>query len=233
MRLDKFIANLWYGSRTQVNKFIKDDYIGVNGETVNNKEFQLKFWDIVNIGEEEVEYKEFVYLILNKPVNYVSSKKNDWGHLSYLELLQNCPYSQIINIVGRLDLDTSGLMFLTNDGELTHKIISPKSEIFKKYKVTAQKEVSDYELNKLQIWVKIDDFVTKPALVERISEKQFYLSISEWKFHQIKKMLEAIANQVVNLQRLEIGPLSLGDLELGDWRYLTQKEVNQLLSQYK
>jgi len=71
--------------------------------------------------------------------------------LSYLELLQNCPYSQIINIVGRLDLDTSGLMFLTNDGELTHKIISPKSEIFKKYKVTAQKEVSDYELNKLQI----------------------------------------------------------------------------------
>lgn len=233
MRLDKFIANLWYGSRTQVNKFIKDDYIGVNGETVNNKEFQLKFWDIVNIGEEEVEYKEFVYLILNKPVNYVSSKKNDWGHLSYLELLQNCPYSQIINIVGRLDLDTSGLIFLTNDGELTHKIISPKSEIFKKYKVTAQKEVSDYELNKLQIWVKIDDFVTKPALVERISEKQFYLSISEGKFHQIKKMLEAIANQVVNLQRLEIGPLSLGDLELGDWRYLTQKEVNQLLSQYK
>ena len=233
MRLDKFIANLGYGSRTQVIKYIKDDYIGVNGETINTPWFEIKFGDIVNIGEEDVEYKEFVYLILNKPVNYVSSKKNDWGHLSYLELLQNCPYSQIINIVGRLDLDTSGLMFLTNNGELTHKIISPKSEVFKKYLVTAQNPVSDFELSKLQNWVKIDDFITKPALVERISEKQFYLSISEGKFHQIKKMLEAIANQVVNLQRLEIGPLSLGDLELGDWRYLTQEEVNQLLSQYK
>jgi 16S rRNA pseudouridine516 synthase len=111
--------------------------------------------------------------------------------------------------VGRLDIDTSGLMLLTNNGHLTHKIIHPKRDIYKKYLVTAQKSVSDYELNKLQIGVKIDDFVTKPALVERISEKQFYLSISEGKFHQIKKMLEAIANQVVNLQRLEIGNLSL------------------------
>lgn len=233
MRLDKFIANLWYGSRTQVNRFIKDDYIGVNGETVNNKDFEIKFWDIVHIGDEDVEYKEFVYVLLNKPVNYVSSKKNDWGHLSYLELLQNCPYSQIINIVGRLDIDTSGLMLLTNNGELTHKIIHPKRDIYKKYLVTAQKAVSDYELNKLQIWVKIDDFVTKPALVERISEKQFYLSISEWKFHQIKKMLEAIANQVVNLQRIEIGNLSLWDLGLWDWRYLTDEEIASLEEYYK
>jgi 16S rRNA pseudouridine516 synthase len=232
MRLDKFIANLWYGSRTQVNRFIKDDYIGVNGETVNNKDFEIKFWDIVHIGDEDVEYKEFVYVLLNKPVNYVSSKKNDWGHLSYLELLQNCPYSQIINIVGRLDIDTSGLMLLTNNWELTHKIISPKKDIFKKYKVTAQKAVSDFELKKLELWVKIDDFVTKPALVERISENQFYLSISEGKFHQIKKMLEAIANQVVNLQRLEIGNLSLWDLELWDWRYLTDEEVKDLETFY-
>jgi 16S rRNA pseudouridine516 synthase len=233
MRLDKFIANLWYGSRTQVNRFIKDDYIGVNGETVNNKDFEIKFWDIVNIGDEDVEYKEFVYVLLNKPVNYVSSKKNDWGHLSYLELLQNCPYSQIINIVGRLDIDTSGLMLLTNNGELTHKIIHPKRDIYKKYLVTAQKAVSDYELNKLQIWVKIDDFVTKPALVERISEKQFYLSISEWKFHQIKKMLESIANQVVNLQRIEIGNLWLWDLGLWDWRYLSDEEIASLEQYYK
>lgn len=233
MRLDKFIANLWYGSRTQVNRFIKDDYIGVNGETVNNKDFEIKFWDIVNIGDEDVEYKEFVYVLLNKPVNYVSSKKNDWGHLSYLELLQNCPYSQIINIVGRLDIDTSGLMLLTNNGELTHKIIHPKRDIYKKYLVTAQKAVSDYELNKLEIWVKIDDFVTKPALVERISEKQFYLSISEWKFHQIKKMLEAIANQVVNLQRIEIGNLWLWDLGLWDWRYLSDEEIASLVEYYK
>lgn len=233
MRLDKFIANLWYGSRTQVNRFIKDDYIGVNGETVNNKDFEIKFWDIVHIGDEDVEYKEFVYVLLNKPVNYVSSKKNDWGHLSYLELLQNCPYSQIINIVGRLDIDTSGLMLLTNNGELTHKIISPKKDVFKKYKVTAQKAVSDFELKKLELWVKIDDFVTKPAKAERITQNQFYLSISEWKFHQIKKMLEAIANQVVNLQRIEIGNLSLWDLGLWDWRYLSDEEIASLEEYYK
>lgn len=233
MRLDKFIANLWYGSRTQVTRFIKDDYIWVNGETINNKDFEIKFGDIVNIGEENIEYKEFIYVVLHKPVNYVSSKKNDWGHLSYLELLQNCPYSQIINIVGRLDIDTSGLMLLTNNGALTHKIISPKKDIFKKYRVTSAKPVSDYELTKLQNGVKIDDFITKPSKVERISENQFYLSISEGKFHQIKKMLESLWNQVISLQRLEIGDLSLGDLESWDWRYLTDEEVQKLEEQYK
>ncbi len=233
MRLDKFIANLWYGSRTQVNRYIKDDYIGVNGETIHNKDFELHFWDIVHIGEENVEYKEFVYVLLNKPVNYVSSKKNDGWHMSYLELLQNCPYSQIINIVGRLDIDTSGLMLLTNNGALTHKIISPKKDIFKKYLVTSLSPISQNDKKKLENGVKIDDFITKPAKVEMLWENQFFLSITEWKFHQIKKMLEAIANQVVNLQRLEIWNLSLWDLASGDWRYLNEEEVQALETFYQ
>ncbi len=228
MRLDKFISNLWYWSRKQVSDYIKKEYIAVNDETIYEKDFEVKFWDIISIWEDDIEYKEFVYVILNKPIWYISSKKSEWWHQSYLELLQDCPYSQIIDIVWRLDFDTSGLLLLTNNWEITHKIISPKKEIFKKYYVVWEKNLSEKDIQKLQNWVKIDDTISKPAKVEIIDENKIFLSISEWRFHQIKKMFEAVWNKVIELKRVSIGWLELWDLELWKWKYLDEEDVKKL-----
>lgn len=228
MRIDKFISNLWFGSRKEVSRYIKDWIIKVNDEIIFDKDYEIKFWDIVNIGEEKVEYKEFVYVVLNKPSWYVSSKREEGWHYSYLDLIYNCPYYMVIDIVWRLDFDTTGLVFLTNDWDLTHKIIHPKKDIFKKYYVKSENPLSDKDINKLEKGVKIDDFITKPSIVEIISENEIYLSISEWKFHQIKKMLEAVWNKVVELKRVSIATLELWNLKIWEWRYLTDDEVDNL-----
>lgn len=229
MRIDKFISNLGYASRKQIAKYIKDWHIGVNSETIYEKEYQIKFWDIISIWEESVEFREFIYLILNKKSWFVSSKKPEWAHPSYLDMINDCPYSNVIDIVWRLDYDTTWLLFLTNNWDLTHKIIHPKKDIFKKYKVTSKNPLIQKDIQKLETWVKIDDFITKPSKVEMISENEFYLSISEWKFHQIKKMLEAINNEVTSLHRVSIWSLELGDLEIWKWRYLGDEEVKKLI----
>lgn len=230
MRIDKFISNLWYGSRKQVSDFIKKEYIAVNGETIFQKDFEIQFWDVVSIWEDDIEYKEFIYVMLNKPTWYISSKKAEWGHYSYLDLLHNCPYGQIIDIVGRLDFDTSWLLLLTNNWELTHKIITPKKEIFKKYYVVWEKNLSEKDIEKLENWVKIDDTISKPAKVEVIDENKIYLSISEWRFHQIKKMFEAIGNTVTELKRVSIGWLELWDLALGEWKFLSDDDIKKLFN---
>lgn len=235
MRLDKFIWNLGYWSRKQVHDHIKSWYISVNHEVTYEKDLKINFWDIISVWNEDIEYKEFVYVVLNKPNWYVSSKKDEASHKSYLELLKNCPYSEIINIVWRLDFDTTWLLFLTNDWDLTHKIISPKKDIFKKYLVGLEKEIDDKDIKKLENWVKVDlgekdSYISKPAIVEKIWEKEIFLSISEWKFHQVKNMLEAVWNKVISLKRVSIWVLELGDLEMGEWRYLSEEEVEKILN---
>lgn len=228
MRIDKFISNLWYWSRRQIIDFIKNEYVQVNWETIYEKDFEINFWDIIWIGEDTIEYKEFIYVILNKPIWYISSKKSEWWHASYLDLLQDCPYGQIIDIVGRLDFDTSWLLLLTNNGDITHKIISPKKEIFKKYFVAWEKTLSQKDRDRLENGVKIDDTISKPAKVEIIDENKIFLSISEGRFHQIKKMFEAIWNTVTELKRVSIWSLELWDLALWEWKYLEDDEVKKL-----
>lgn len=142
--------------------------------------------------------------------------------------MRDCPYSEVIDLVGRLDQDTTGLLFLTNDGELTHKIISPKKDIFKTYLVGIESPLSESDIKKLEWGVKIDDWMTKPAKVEKVSDHEIYLSITEGKFHQVKKMLEAVKNKVLTLKRVSIGNLELGDLEEGTWRYLSDEEIKNL-----
>lgn len=233
MRLDKFIWNLGYGSRKQVHDFIKKWYISINSETTFEKDRKISFWDIIFIWEEEIEYREFVYLLLNKPAWYVSSTRAEWWHKSYLELLKDCPYSDIVNIVWRLDFDTTWLMFLTNDWDLTHKIISPKKDIFKKYLVWLESEINEGQIKRLETWVKIDlwekdSYVSKPSIVEKINDKEIFLSITEGKFHQVKNMLEAVWNKVTSLKRVSIWNLETLDLKEWEWRYLGDDEVERL-----
>lgn len=220
MRLDKYLANLWYGSRKDVIKLIKDWIIEVNDNLVLSRDYKLEFWDILKIGEEELEVKEFIYIALNKEANYVSSNKPEKNYPSYRELLDDCPYVNLVSPVWRLDADTEGLLILTNDWDFTHKLIHPKKDIFKKYYVKTEKEVSEKDKEKLENWLKIDDYETKNAIVEIISDNEIYISISEWKFHQVKKMLEAVDNKVIYLKRISIWEYELWDLEIWKWKYL-------------
>lgn len=180
MRLDKFIWNLWYWSRKQVHKYIKEWSIEVNNEPIFEKDFNIKFWDKIWIWDNEVIYREFVYIALNKPDWYVSSNVDESIHKSYKTLLNDCEYVNIINPVWRLDFDTEWLLFLTNDWDLTHKIINSKKDIFKKYYVEIEKNLSGRDIHKIEKWLKIEDYITKEAKVEVIWEKQIYISISEW-----------------------------------------------------
>lgn len=229
MRLDKFLSNLGYGSRKEVAKLIKDYIILVNDEEIQNKEHELNFWDIITIGDDTIEYKEHIYVLLNKSFWYVSSRKQEANHPSYLELLDDCAYAPLVEIVGRLDYDTTGMILLTNNGALTHQIIHPKKEIFKTYLVQTELPLSQRDIQKLENGVKIEeDVITRPAHVNMISPQEIHLSISEGRFHQIKKMLEAVGNKVTKLHRLSIGNLWLWDLTDGKWRYLSEEEVQSI-----
>lgn len=221
MRIDKFISNLWYWSRKQVISYIKDWLIRINSEVIFQKDYEINYWDIVWIWEEEIEHKEFIHIILNKPSWYLSSKRVEWWYKSYMELLENSPYSNIVNPVWRLDQDTEGLLLLTNSWDLTHSLISPKKDIYKKYYVEIESDLSEKDINKLESWIKLDtDYITKKSKLDKISEKSFYLSISEGKFHQIKKMLEAVWNKVVYLKRVSIWDIELGELKIWEWKYI-------------
>lgn len=228
MRIDKYLSNLGFWSRKEILKTIKEKWVYINDTICKKWEEKIVFWDKISINWLEIIYKEFVYVILNKPQNYVSSNKDEAHYKSYRELLSDCPYVNQLEIVGRLDVDTTWLLLLTNNWELIHKLIHPKKDIFKTYYVKSFDEISEKDIKKLENWVKIDDFITKPAKVKIVSGNEIELSISEWKFHQIKKMFFAINNEVVELHRINIWKIELWNLEIWKWRYLDDEEIEIL-----
>lgn len=229
MRIDKYLANLWVLGRKETKKEIKNKNIFINDILVKKEDEKLKFWDKIKIFWEEIIYKENIFVILNKLPNYVCSKVSEAWYKSIYELLENNPYKNILEICGRLDVDTTGLVLFTNNWEILHKIIKPKKNIFKKYYILAEKYISENDTKNLETWLIIDwDYKTKPAKVEVLNEKEINLSISEWKFHQVKKMLEAIDNKVKKLHRIEIWEIKLDDLEKWKWRFLNEKEIKFL-----
>lgn len=228
MRIDKYLSNLGFWSRKEILKTIKERWVYINDIICKKWEEKITFWDKISINWQEIIYKEFVYVILNKPQNYISSNKDEAHYKSYRELLSDCPYVNLLEIVGRLDVDTTWLLLLTNNWDLIHKLIHPKKDIFKTYYVKSSDEISEKDIKKLENWVKIDDFITKPAKVKIVSGNEIELSISEWKFHQIKKMFFAINNEVVELHRISIWKIELWNLEIWKWRYLDDEEIEIL-----
>ncbi len=228
MRIDKYLSNLGFWSRKEVLKTIKEKWVYINDTICKKWEEKINFLDNITINWKEIIYKKFVYVILNKPKNYVSSNKSEAHYQSYRELLIDCPYRNLLEIVGRLDVDTTWLLLLTNNWDLIHKMIHPKKDIFKTYYIESTHDISKQDLEKLENWVKIDDFITKKAIAKKIWEKKLELSISEWKFHQVKKMLLAINNEVIKLHRISIWEIKIDDLTEWNWRYLNDDEKNYL-----
>lgn len=232
IRLQKYLAEAGIASRRKCEEFITQGRVKVNnniaalGTKVNPEK------DVVLLDNKKIESKEeLVYILLNKPIGYVTTAKDQFSRDSVLDLVR---VKQRIVPVGRLDMYTSGALLLSNDGDFVYKITHPKHEIDKTYTVTLKGIVTDEEIEVLRKGVKIEDYTTKPAKVKILKtdiEKnisRLEITIHEGKNRQVRKMCEAIGKKVQALHRTQIGNLTVKDLKLGTWRYLNEKEVEDL-----
>lgn len=234
VRLQKFLASCGIASRRKCEELILAGKVEVNGKVVN--ELGTK----VNIQKDEVKYngkiikpeEEKIYILLNKPIGYVTTVKEQFGRDKVTDLVKQ---NKRIVPVGRLDMYTSGALILTNDGELVNKLTHPKNEINKTYNVTVAGIVTEQDIENLKSGVEIDNsYITKTAKVKILkidNEKNIsrvQITIHEGKNRQIRKMCQAINKRVLALHRSKIGNIEVRDLKLGTWRYLTKKEVNEL-----
>lgn len=208
-------------SRRDVKPYMKRYEVLVNGVLANSSDQKIDYGDVIHFGGEDIVVKEFVTVLIHKPAGYVSSDVPEANYPSYRELLDGCPYVHMLHVAGRLDQDTEGLLLASNDGWLIHRIISPKKKLPKVYFVSLWKEISDKAIAQLEAGVELDGGdVTLPAQIERIDEKAIRLTIYEGKFHQVKRMMEAVDNNVAYLKRESIGEWTLEGLEKGEWRYV-------------
>lgn len=238
MRLQKFLAECGVASRRKCEQLIQQGKIKVNGVIVTElgtKVTPKKDTIIYNGKKLEIE-NNFVYILLNKPIGYVTTAKDQFNRDTVLDLIK---IKQRIVPVGRLDMYTSGALLLTNDGQFVYKITHPKHEIEKTYNATVSGIVTNKDIEKLQQGVQIENYKTKPAKAKILKiDKEKNISriqiiIHEGKNRQVRKMCEAIGKKVVALHRSKIGSIEVKDLELGKWRYLTTKEVQSLIQTNK
>ena len=234
IRLQKFLANSGVASRRKCEELILDGKVSVNGQIV--KELGTK----VNPAVDKVEYcgnpvfisNKFVYILLNKPIGYVTTAKDQFDRDSVLDLVK---VKERVVPVGRLDMYTSGALILTNDGDFVYKVTHPKHEITKTYTVTVRGIIENDAVEKLRNGVEIEDYKTRPAKVkilktdEEKNISRLEITIHEGKNRQVRKMCEAVGSKVVALHRSKIGDIGVKDLKLGTWRYLKDFEVKEIL----
>jgi 16S rRNA pseudouridine516 synthase len=233
MRIDKLLANMGYGSRKEVKKLLKDGGLQVNGEVIKDGKVHVdEENDTVMLYGEKVEYREFIYLLMNKPPGLISATE-DANEETVIDILQMD--DQIFNPfpVGRLDKDTEGLLLITNDGQLSHQLLSPKRHVPKTYYAVIDGEVTERDIEAFKEGVTLEDgYHTKPGdlvILKSGPTSDIELTITEGKFHQVKRMFESVGKRVIYLKRLSMGPLKLDeDLELGEYRELTDEEVEKL-----
>jgi len=234
IRLQKYLAEAGIASRRKCEEYILQGRIKVNNRIIT--ELGIKIVpgkDIVLFDDKKVEKsEELVYILLNKPIGYVTTAKDQFNRDSVLDLVKT---NKRLVPVGRLDMYTSGALILTNDGDFVYKVTHPKHEIEKTYTVTVKGIVQNNEVEQLRKGIQIEDYITKPAKVKILktdSEKdisRLEITIHEGKNRQVRKMCEAVGRKVLALHRSKIGNIGVKDLELGKWRYLNSKEVEQLL----
>ena len=219
------------GSRSEIKKFLKNCRVKLNGKFEKNSNTQVDIEkDEILFDDEIVLYKEFTYLMLNKPKDYISATF-DSKLPTVLDLLDFPYFNMELFPVGRLDIDTTGFLILTNDGKFSYNVTNPKKKVSKKYFVILRDEITSEQIKSLKngIYFEKEDFTTENAKVEEISKREIYLTISEGKFHQVKRMLEYVGNEVVELKRVCVGNLNLDEnLELGEYREITDSEIEEI-----
>lgn len=225
MRLDKYLADMKVGTRTEVKEIIKKGHVKVNDVIIKKADYKINTEDIVKVDDEIVNYVEYEYIILNKPQGYLSATEDKYDK-TIMELIKSKRKDLVP--VGRLDKDTEGLILLTNDGQLNHKLLDPKNHVDKKYYVEVDTKIIDNAQDIFSKPMDLGDFITKPAKLEIIDDYHAYLTISEGKFHQVKRMFSKIGSEVIYLKRVSFKNLELGNLQIGEYRYLSDEELYEL-----
>ncbi len=233
MRLDKLLSNMGYGSRKEIKIIVKSKAVEVNGKVAKDVSMHVDSEkDDILISGEKVIYTEFIYLMMNKPPGVISATE-DKKDQTVIDLLE--PIDQHFQPfpVGRLDKDTEGLLLITNDGHLTHQLLSPKKHVPKLYFAEIDGMVTEEDILKFKEGVILEDgYLTKPGdltILRSGETSEIELIITEGKFHQVKRMFEAVGKRVTYLKRLKMGSLELDStLELGQYRPLTEKELEEL-----
>ena len=230
-RIDKILSNLGYGTRKDLKKIVKNGMVQVNGIIIKDSAMKVDpEKDKIVINGEEIFYREFIYLMMNKPAGVISATFDN-KYETVIDLLE--VEHQVFEPfpVGRLDKDTVGLLLLTNDGDLNHRLISPKWKVDKVYFAKIDQKVTEEDIEKFKHGITLDDgYRCKEAILEiqKASEEgsEIVLTIQEGKFHQVKRMFEAVGKKVTYLKRIEFGTLPLDeDLEEGEYRELTEEEI--------
>lgn len=238
-RLDKVLGHAGFGTRREIKEQVRQGLVTVNAKTVKDSGQQVNpLTDILAVNGEVVRYREFIYLMLHKPPGVISATE-DARERTVLDLLDQAEYGHCdLFPVGRLDKDTEGLLLLTNDGKLSHQLLSPRKHVPKTYYADVEGRVTADDIRLFAKGVELDDgYVTLPAelVIDAPGEPEngvparIRLTIHEGKFHQVKRMFMAVGKKVVYLKRLSMGPLVLDEgLPLGEYRELTGEEVEEL-----
>ena len=228
MRLDKFLAHAGIGTRKEVKELIRKKRVSVNGVIQKKDDVKIdELKDGVCLDGEVIRYQQFVYYMLNKPQGVVSATV-DSQYKTVLECF-DCYLPDDVFPVGRLDIDTEGLLLISNDGQLAHRLLSLKYHVDKTYYVKCENKITDDMVKGLSQTIELKDEVYQPGVVEVISEDELYLTIQEGKFHQVKRMLHYVGNEVIFLKRVSFGPLTLDESLLpGEYRELSEEEIERL-----
>lgn len=239
MRLDKFLSDCGIGTRTEVKQFIKSKKICVNHQVITSAKYQLdEKNDCVSFMGDPITYEKFVYYMLNKPKGIISATEDEL-HTTVLDILDEIAKQKEVFPVGRLDIDTHGLLLLTNNGQLAHALLSPKKHVTKVYQACVKGIMTQKDIELFANGVVLaDGTVCLPAklFIDSVNElentSQITLEIEEGKFHQVKRMVLACGKKVEDLRRIKMGPLELdSQLKKGEFRRLTLEEL-ETLSQY-
>ena len=233
VRLQKFIASAGICSRRNAETLITEGKIKVNGVIVNELGTKIDpNKDVVEYNNQVIKPpQEFVYILLNKPIGYITTVKEQFGRPTVLDLLKNVKYHVLP--VGRLDMYTSGAIILTNDGEFINEVTHPKNEINKTYNATVRGIVTQEDVKKLEAGVEIEDYVSGKAKVKILKTddakniSRLQITIHEGKNREVRKMCEAIGKNVIALHRAKIGSLDVKDLKIGEWRYIDKHEIKE------
>ena len=240
MRLDKFLVACAVGSRTDVKNLLKAGRVTVNGKKEKSAKLQInEEIDEVCFDGQKLDYEEFVYYMMNKPQGVISATE-DPKHRTVLDLLDDYGRAKEVFPVGRLDIDTHGLLLLTNDGKLAHALLSPKHHVDKTYLAQTKGIMTDADIETFAQGIPLKDFTCQPAKLELVSidrekdQSLIRVTIAEGKFHQVKRMVAYCGKEVVDLQRLNMGTLTLDEnLQRGEWRRVSQEELELLFASVK
>ena len=233
-RLQKVMAHAGVASRRKSEEIIAEGRVKVNGETVTEMGFKVDpEQDEIIVDDELISKEKKRYILLNKPEGYITTVSDPEGRPTVMELIPDL--KQRLYPAGRLDSDSSGLLLLTNDGDLTYKLTHPKKEVDKKYRVLARGELTEQDFKKFEKGMVIDGQKTAPAKISNVNYKneqtQFDIVIHEGRNRQVRRMAKIVGFPVISLKRIAFAFLTLEGVKEGDFRYLREKEVNKLKNQ--